>query len=94
MLGQACAAYPHGETRMHLLEDMLLRLSQRIEEETKSPELINLTRQELIEATRLLASESHNYERTSDGPDPLHGIHDEWVRRFGMPHRWAEPEDQ
>lgn len=79
---------------MHLLEDMLVLLSQRIEEETKNQELINLTREELIKATRLLASESHNYERISGGPDPLRGIHDEWVRRFGMPHRGAEPEDQ
>jgi len=78
---------------MHLLEDMLLMLSDRIKEETTSQELINLTRQELIEVTRMLAGESHNYERFAEGPDPLLGIHDEWVRRFGMPHRGAEPED-
>jgi hypothetical protein len=69
---------------MHLLEQMLLFLSERIRDE--------MGNFELIEAAQRLASESHNYARTSNGPDPLHEMHEEWVHRFGMPHRNSEPE--
>lgn len=72
---------------MHTLEQMLKFLSQRIEEEMQNAD------PDLIEVAKLLADESHNYERTSKGPDPLREKLEEWHRRFGMPHRSTEQED-
>ncbi len=79
---------------MNLLGQMLMLLSQRIEEETKDPQLIQLTREELVKVTRRLSEESNNYERVAKGTDPLIEMVDDWTHRFGMPHRGAEAEDQ
>jgi hypothetical protein len=51
---------------MHTLEHMLFMLSERIRRE--------LGNTELTDAAKRLASESHSYERTSDGPDPLEAM--------------------
>ena len=70
---------------MHTLEHMLFMLSERIRRE--------LGNSELSDAAKRLASESHNYERTSDGPDPLRPMHEDWSRRFTAPVPATEPDD-
>jgi hypothetical protein len=70
---------------MHTLEHMLFLLSQRIQNETGDAELSEVTLQ--------FASELHHYERTSDEPDWLREMHEDWCRRFTVAIPDTEPED-